>query len=340
VVRTSATQASSGSSPDQPRQPAGDRGLQPGALQRAGQQRDGLQRLDGLADVLRDVARRDAGGHQLAGPAVAALRRERGGDEVAGPRQADERLGPGAEPLGEAPDLGEDVPGGGAGRVEALGLGRAGGQGGRVLGGTGQLDADRVVAGLADDTGALEERRERQREALVGRGGDQAGALVDHLARVGRTADAAHAVGAELGGEQHGRRRAVRRDQALGQRHDGGATGKPGGRQAGDDGVELGRRHGEQDVVRACQPVARLADLQVGRQRDAGQVGQVLAVGAEALALLRRAGLQGGPDAAARQQHGDRGAERARADDDGAPGAGRRQREGRPRAVGHAGETR
>ena len=54
-----------------------------GAAQRRGQQRDHVERLDGLADAGRDLARRDALAEQLARAAVAALRRERGADEVA-----------------------------------------------------------------------------------------------------------------------------------------------------------------------------------------------------------------------------------------------------------------
>ena len=75
-------------------------------------------------------------------------------DEVAGAGEADHRLGPCALRLGEAPDLGEDVPGRGAGGVEALALGRAGGQRRGVLRRAGQLDADRVVGQLADDARA------------------------------------------------------------------------------------------------------------------------------------------------------------------------------------------
>ena len=53
--------------------------------------------------------------------------------------------------LGEAPDLGEDVPGGGAGGVQALRLGRARRERGGVLRGARELDAERVVRLLADD---------------------------------------------------------------------------------------------------------------------------------------------------------------------------------------------
>ena len=239
--------------------------------------------------------------------------------------------------LGEAPDLGEDVAGGGARGVEALALGRAGGQRGRVLGGARELDADRVVGGLADDAGLLEERGERQRERLVGGGRDEAGALVDHLARVRRARRRSatrwapkSAVSSTVGGVPRGRH------EALGQRDDRGARGQARGGQSGDDGVQPARGNGEQDVVRTRQPRADGLDLQRRRQLDARQVDLVLAVGVEALGLDRGARLQRRPHAAAGQQDRDRRAERARADDDGAPSAGRGQRERRPRAVGHA----
>ena len=74
-------------------------------------------------------------------------------------------------------------------RVQALGLGRARGQRGGVLGGARELDADRVVGLLAHQASADEQLGQRRGEALVGRGGDQPGALADHLVRVGGAAD-------------------------------------------------------------------------------------------------------------------------------------------------------
>ena len=137
----------------------------PALLQRAREQRDGLERLDGLADALGDLVRRHARGEQLAGAPVAALRREHGRDEVAGPGQAEERLRPRALRLGVAPDLGEDVARGGARGVEALRLGRAGGQAGGVLRRARELDADRVVGLLADDARADEDAGDRAARA-------------------------------------------------------------------------------------------------------------------------------------------------------------------------------
>ena len=119
---------------DQAVQRVGDGRLDVGRLQRGRQQRDHVERLDGLADPLGDLARGDPLGQQLARAPVAALRRQRGGDQVAGPGQPDHRLRARALALGEAPDLEEDVPGRRARRVQALRLGRARGQRGRVLG--------------------------------------------------------------------------------------------------------------------------------------------------------------------------------------------------------------
>ena len=72
-----------------------------------------------------------------------------------------------AEAVGVAPDLGEDVAGGGAGGVQALPLGRAGRERGGVLRGARELDADRVVRLLADDSGAVERQRDRVGELLA-----------------------------------------------------------------------------------------------------------------------------------------------------------------------------
>src|SRR4051812_2871737 len=131
-----------------------DRRGRAGAVERAGEQRDEVEGLDRLTDARGDVGGRHAFGEQLAGTAVAALRRERGPDQVAGSREPDQRLRPRALHLRVAPHLEEDVPGGGAGGVEALRLGGGGGERGGVLRRAGQLDADRVVRALADDAGA------------------------------------------------------------------------------------------------------------------------------------------------------------------------------------------
>src|SRR4051812_31783092 len=76
---------------DQPGERGDDRRLEPGALDRAGQQRHGLEGLDRLADPAGDLLGRDALGQQLAGAAVARLWRKRGGHQVARARATDER---------------------------------------------------------------------------------------------------------------------------------------------------------------------------------------------------------------------------------------------------------
>ena len=217
--------------------------------------------------------RRDALAEQLARAAVARLGGERGADEVAGAGEADHRLRLAALALGVAPDLGEDVAGGGAGGVQALGGGRARGQRGGVLGDAGELDADRVVGLLADHAGAHEDVGDRAREAHVGGGGDEAGALGDHLARVGRAAEAGHAVHAEGLVEQRRRREPVRRDEALGHRDHRRARGQPGRLQVADDLREPARRHAEEDVVGAREPGRHRLHAQLAREVDLGQVG-------------------------------------------------------------------
>ena len=117
VVRTSATQSASGSSPSIRRErPPVTGALKPArSIERAS---SGTDSSASTACATRSWI--SAGGtpcgEQLAGAAVAAHRRERGRDEVAGAGEADERLRPRARGLGETPDLGEDVSGRGARR--------------------------------------------------------------------------------------------------------------------------------------------------------------------------------------------------------------------------------
>ena len=91
--------------------------------------------------------------------------------------------------------------------------------------------------------------------------------------------------------------------------------------------AERDRGHAEEDVVGAAEAVVGGLDAQLARERDAGQVVAVLAVGLEPLALLARARLQRGAEAAAGEQHRDRGPERSGAHDDGSPRARGGQRE-------------
>ena len=197
-----------------------------------------------------------------------------------------------------------------------------------VLGHARELDADRVAGLLADDARAHEDVGDRGREPLVERGGDEPGALGDHLARVRGPADAGHPADAERRVEQHRRRDALGRHEALGERDHRRAAAEPGGLEAADDLLQPARGHAEEHVVRAREARAETGSIaQLARQLDARQVGLVLAVGLEPRGLLGRARLQRRAEAAARQQDRDGGAERARADDDGAPAARGRERQ-------------
>ena len=95
----------------------------------------------------------------------------------------------------------------------------------------------------------------------------------------------------------------------------------PARAQPGDDRLEAAGRHAQEDEVGAGDAGRYRLHAQLGRQLDAGEVDAVLAVGLQALGLLGGAGLERGPEAAAREQHRDGGAERSGADDDGAAGA-------------------
>ena len=94
---------------------------------------------------------------------------------------------------------------------------------------------------------------------------------------------------------------------------------------------EPARRHAEEDVVRAREAGGHRLHAQLARELDLGQVGLVLAVGLEPLGLLGRARLQRGAKAAAGEQDGHGGPERAGAEHDGAARAGRGQGQLGPR---------
>ena len=134
----------------------------------------------------------------------------------------------------------------------------------------------------------------------------------DHLARVRRAADARDPVRAERLREQRRRRQPVRRHQPLGERDHRRLAPEAGRLEAGDHLVEPARRHAEEHVVGARQARRHRLDPQLARQLDSGQVLAVLAVGLEPLGLLGRARLERRPEPAAREQHRDGGAERAR----------------------------
>ena len=122
---------------------------------------------------------------------------------------------------------------------------------------TGSLDASQTTPAFWKNDASA------QRERLVGRRGDQAGALVDHLARVRGPADAADALGAELGGSRSVGGVPSGGTRPLASETIAARLGRPGGGQAGDDRVQAARRDGEQDVVRARQARADRLDPQV-----------------------------------------------------------------------------
>ena len=153
--------------------------------------------------------------------------------------------------------------------------GRARGQRGGVLGHAAELDADGIVGLLADHAGAHEDVGDRARELDVGGGGDEPGALGDHLARVRRPAEAGDAVDAEGLVEQRRGRQPVGRDEALGHRDHRRARRQPGGLEVADHLREPARGDAEEDVVGAREPgrhrlhaqLAREASRRAGRPR-------------------------------------------------------------------------
>src|SRR2546423_8008523 len=91
---------------DEPAKRARDGSLHARLLECPREQRNGLERLDRLADARGYLRRGDPGGEQLAGAPVAAFARQSRRDQVAGPSEADHGLGTRAQILRVAPNLG------------------------------------------------------------------------------------------------------------------------------------------------------------------------------------------------------------------------------------------
>ena len=141
---------------------------------------------------------------------------------------------------------------------------------------------------------------------------------------------------AEAVAQQDRRRRARRAaTRPLASETTAARGGSPASGSAGDDLVEPARGDAEEDELGARQAGADGLDAQLraAARRPAGRPGS--RGRRRAARPARGCAPAASCAAAARQQHGDRGAERPGADDHGAPRAGRGQRERRPRTVGH-----
>ena len=316
-MRTSSTQSSSGSVPSISRASAEVIGaLSPRcSIARASR---------GRSRTPRSPGRSGRGSPPTARPGPAARRRcgcaTAGASAVATrspvPARPTNVRGAAAAALGQRQHLGEDVGRGHAGGVQALRLGRAGGQRRGVLRAARQLDADRVVGRprTRRRPGGTRRHTPGQRAWRVRRA-DQPGAALHHLPGVRRAADAGDALDAERALERDGRRHAVRRHQPLGQRHDARrARGRPGARAARAR-RQPGRRHGDEDQVGAVELVvdARRARATFSRSGsvDAREVLLVLALLVELARLLLGPAQQRGAHAGALEQDGDGGAEGA-----------------------------
>ena len=134
VVRTTATHSSSGSSPEIRRaERAVSRAREAGGVSAFAS--SGTVLSASTAWPTRAAISPAARPRRAARPRAGyGCGRERGRDQIARPREPDHRLRAGALRLGPPPDLGEDVPGGGAGDVQPLADGRAGRERRRVLG--------------------------------------------------------------------------------------------------------------------------------------------------------------------------------------------------------------
>ena len=276
VVRTSATQSSSGSSPEISRASPLVTGASTPARASA-RASSGTRSSDSTAWPIRSGISAD--GTPCASSSPARRLRlpggERGRDEVAGAREPDHRLRARALRLGVAPDLGEDVAGRAAGGVQALALGRAARERRGVLRRARELDADRVAGLLADDARAVEGQRDRVREVLALGRGDEPGALVTISRACAGPPMTAMRCGPEEPAQVPRRRLAVRRDEALGQRDHGRARTEPARRAARRSprrGRARGRRGRRGRTSRARRSPARSAGP-AGARRRAGTRG-------------------------------------------------------------------
>ena len=150
---------------------------------------------------------------------------------------------------------------------------------------------------------------ERARELLVARRGDEPGAVVDHLLRVCRTADARHAPGAERRAENGGGRQAVGRDESLGDDTTAARRPRPPEPSVAITSASPLEGTAEKHVVGPLDARGGGFDAQLRGQLDAGEVDAVLALGIERPRLLGRARLQRRAQPAPREQDGERGAE-------------------------------
>ena len=269
---------------------------------------------------VRDLRGRDPRRQQLAGAPVAALARQRRRDQVAGARQPDHRLRPRAQALGVAPDLGEDVSRRRSGGIQPLRLGRPGRERRGVLGGARQLDADRVVGLLADDSRAREHLRQRSRQLLLRRrpppgrrrrapSPARGRARRDRRRARPRTARSAPSSAAARPAGR-GPWRPTRRPCAARARPRPACRSPRRGRARA--------RPGTRSPPAPPRPRPARCAAAPGSSH-AGQVGAVLALAPRSRSLLGRARLQRRAQPAARQQHGQRGPERARPDHGRAP---------------------
>ena len=317
VARTSATQSSSGSSPAIRRAERARHGRADARpLERPREQRHRLERLDGLADALRDLRRGHARRRAARRRGGCGSRRERRRDEVARAGEPDHRLRARAERLGVAPDLGEDVAGGRAGGVQPLRLGGARGERRGVLGGAGELDADRVVGELADDAGAREDlRRAAARAPRRWTAAHERGARVDHLLRVRGPAEARDACGAERRAAGHRRRQAHRAGRGPWRATRPRRGARAGGGQRRDHLPERRARAPpgtRSRRARRRRSAARCAAARAARRRAGSARSRARASSSAACSACAR--LQRRAQAGASEQHRERGAERAGAD--------------------------
>ena len=135
-----------------------------------------------------------------------------------------------------------------------------GGERGGVLGGAGQLDAERVVGQLADDAGAREDLCERARELLLAHAATSpAPACTISWAWAGPPMQATRSGAEARAAGRSSAVRPVRRHEALGDGHDRRAPAEAGRGEPLDHLAEAVRGHRQEHVVGARDAARRPA---------------------------------------------------------------------------------
>ena len=139
------------------------------------------------------------------------------GHQISDPGQPGEGFGMAASPAGQRVDLGEHLPGRGSGHVGTGHRCGRGGQRGGVLGAARELDSQHVRGQADVQPGFAQCVAQLAAERAVRAAEHDRGATLDHLGRMGGTAQRGHGPRRTALGYERRRRGAQRRHKTLGQ---------------------------------------------------------------------------------------------------------------------------